>query len=426
MPYKRNTPRRKKLKTKYKKRLISVLLVLAAFLGVYLIVGTRTEAPTDNSAGIPGDEEIREEPPEYREALLIAVGDIMVHSSQIYGALTSQGGIYDFSPSFEFISGYISEADLAVGNLETTFAGRDRGYSGYPLFNSPDELAQNLKDAGFDLICTANNHSLDRGESGLYRTIEILEKAGLRSFGTARTPRERDDVLIVDVNGINIAFLAYTDSTNGMPIPAGKDYIINYIPLDADPQLNTAREYFNRDIARAREAGADLVAVYMHWGWEYRFNQNDWQMRLAQLLAEAGADMVLGSHPHVIQPMEYITVKNDDGSYHRTFVAYSMGNFISNQFHWPPHIPTEEVKYGLVLRIHLEKEMVSGDAYINDVDYLITWVNRDWRHRVMPLHEIINASPSEYNIPGHKHNRLLPVWNNTVNRLEGFEPAFTP
>lgn len=413
---------RKKLKKKYIVPLF-ILIILSLALGFYFLYNSGHDPSTV-------DNPVLDEPPpaeEYREALLVACGDIMVHPSQLDGAKDQQTGEYDFSPSFEFIEEYIKKADLAVGNFETTLAGEERGFSGDPArFNSPDALAQNLKDAGFDLMATANNHSLDRGTSGLLRTIDVLQEAGIKTFGTFRTPEERNTPLVVDVNGIKIGFLAYTDIINGRIIPAGEEYIINFIDLEADPQLEKTRSIFETDIATTRGEGADIVAVYMHWGYEYKFTPNSWQERMAQILAETGADLILGCHPHVIQPMEYITTERDDGNTHRTFLVYSMGNFISNQFHWPGVIPTEEVKYGLLMQIKLEKEMVSGDTRIKDVDYIITRVNRDWRHRIIPLHLLIDSTPEAYRMPDHKYDRILPVWNNIVQRLEGFEPAFKP
>ncbi|MFY9114511.1 MAG: CapA family protein [Dethiobacteria bacterium] len=421
-----NNFRENKRRKKYRKGFILpvILLIIISLALVFYLINNPHKAPTTV------DKPISEEPApttEYREALLVACGDIMVHPSQLEGAKDKQTGKYDFSPSFEFIKEYISKADLAVGNFETTLAGEDRGYSGDPArFNSPDVLAQNLKDAGFDLLATANNHSLDRGVTGLMRTLDILEEAGIKTFGTFRTLQERNTPLIVDVNGIKIGFLAYTDIINGNIIPSGQEYIINYIDLDSDPQLERAQNIIETDIATARKDGADLVAVYIHWGYEYKFLPNVWQEEMAQILAEAGADLILGSHPHVIQPMKYITTEKDDGSSHRTFLVYSMGNFISNQFHWPGVIPTEEVKYGLLMQIKLEKEMVSGDARIKDVDYLITRVNRDWQHRVIPLHLLIDSTAEAYRMPKHKYDRLVPVWDSIVQRLEGFEPAFKP
>jgi len=355
----------------------------------------------DDPAGAEGvQEEELQKPlyrePLYREALFLAVGDIMVHRTQFVRAHDPDSGRYDFSPSFEFISPYLQAADLAAGNLETTLAGENRGYSAYPRFNSPDEIAYDLRDAGFNLLSTANNHSMDSGEEGLYRTLDIIEDAGMKAFGTFRSREERDSPLIVDVNGINLAFLAYTYGTNMLPVPAGREYIVNLID----------EELIRSDIQHARDDGADLVIVFMHWGVEYRSQPSEEQKELARVIASAGGDIIIGSHPHVIQPLEYITAERDDGSVHQTLVAYSLGNFISNQHRIDGVIPTDEVEYGLVLKLHLKKCLQSGEAAVHEVDCLLTWVHRGWKHRVLPLHEVLAGSPEKYNITPGDRERL--------------------
>ncbi|NLC10897.1 MAG: CapA family protein [Firmicutes bacterium] len=360
-------------------------------------------------------EEAKNVPPSFSQATLVAAGDIMVHQTQYLQAYNSEEDSYDFSPSFQLIAPYLQSADLAVANLETTLAGRDKGYRAYPRFNSPDEIAFALQEAGFDLLATANNHSLDSGEGGLYRTLEVIEEAGLEAFGTARSQQERDDPLLLEANEITLAFLSYTYGTNGIPLPEGKDYIVNLIDEDL----------MARDIARTRQEGADLVVVYMHWGQEYQFEPSEEQRRLARFLVEAGADIILGSHPHVIQPMEFIEVEGSDGDIRRGFVVYSLGNFISNQHRIEGSIPTGEVKYGLLLRFHLEKDLARGDAYLKDVDYLVTWVNRSWRHRLLPLYRVLEAEPEKYQISADTQEKLKADWTKIQQRLQGFVPAFT-
>ncbi len=409
---------------------IPAVILLACFLyaqeeRVYEVLGRKSQeeqAPEET----PVEEEER---PEKIEATVLAVGDIMAHTIQITNARQPEGG-YDFGPSFEHVSPYLKDADLAVGNLETTFAGKEgAGYSGSMVrFNAPDELAFNLKEAGFDLLCTANNHSLDTGEKGVHRTLEIVEKAGLLPFGTARSPEERDEPVLVDVNGIKVAFLAYTDSTNGIPIPGGRDYLVNFIDVNSEEGLKKAAELFQADFRRARWAGAELVAVYMHWGWEYHLpGPNPTQERLAEKLARAGADIIFGSHPHVIQPMEHLTVEKENGAEHRALVVYSMGNFVSNQHYIPPRngrrgIPTGEVKHGLMVRVHLAKEE-SGRAFVEDVDYLLTWVNRDYKHQVIPVHRLVETGADRYKVPEHKYEEINPRTERIVKRLDSFQPA---
>ena len=372
------------------------------FVGLILaLVGTtffNPAGPADNGATEPppGRNDDNNPPePEIRTAALAAVGDIMGHLTQVEQARTTSADgrtVYDFRPSFDFIAPYLMEPDITVGNLETTLAGPERGYSGYPNFNTPVEMAANLKEVGFDLLATANNHSLDMGLSGLKTTVENIRAAGLKGFGTYLAPEERQQPLIVDVNGIRIAFTAYTKTTNGIPVPQGHGYAVKYIDNFYDPSAMLD------EVAKARKAGADVVAVYIHWGFEYNFYPADYQRELAQRLADAGADLILGSHPHVIQPLEWVTVREGERAGKRALAAYSMGNFISNQYHWPPYIPTPAVQYGLLVNVELEKNMESGETVIADAGYEITWVYREWRHRILPVQEVLNRGPGEYNL----------------------------
>ncbi|NLX90283.1 MAG: CapA family protein [Firmicutes bacterium] len=366
-----------------------------------------------------GDEPVQESPvlpPEdvYRQATVAAVGDIMVHRTQYVRAYNPQTGHYDFRPSFEAIASYLQEADLVVGNLETTFGGEMRGFSAYPRFNSPDGIALALQEAGFDLLCTANNHCLDTGEKGLYRTIEVIEETGMKHFGTARNREERDSPLIVEVNGIKLFFLAYTYGTNGLPIPKGKEYIVNLL----------VEEQMIADLAGARRQGADLVILYLHWGEEYCSEPSEGQKRLARVAAQAGADIILGSHPHIIQPMEYITVPGEQGVEKRVFVAYSMGNFLSNQHRVEGSISTDEVEFGKILYLHLEKNVNTGEAYLRDVNYELTWVNRDDKHRILPLNSVFDeGSKGHVALSAALVGRLKRDGERLQERLKGFEQA---
>jgi poly-gamma-glutamate capsule biosynthesis protein CapA/YwtB (metallophosphatase superfamily) len=357
--------------------------------------------------------------PLYRQATVAAVGDIMIHKTQYVRAYNPEAGSFDFRPSFEVIAPYLQEADLIVGNLETTLGGEKRGFSAYPRFNSPDEVVQALRGAGFDLLCTANNHCLDMGEQGLYRTIEIIEGAGMKHFGTSKSLQERDSPLIVEVNGIRLAFLAYTYGTNGLPIPEGKEYIVNLL----------VEEQMEADIAAARQEGADLVILYLHWGEEYSLEPSEEQKRLARVAAEAGADIILGSHPHVVQPMEYIDVPGrggDGGKDKRVFVAYSMGNFLSNQHRVAGSISTDDVEFGQILYLHLEKEANTGESSLRDVNYALTWVNRNDRHRILPLYRVLDGeflSEEVVALPASLAGRLQKDRERLQDRLKSFDEA---
>ena len=377
-----------------------------------------SRSPQENSG------ETKQEEDRYPlEATILGVGDVMCHTPQITDARLSEGG-FDFSPSFKYIAPYLEDADLAAANLETTLAGGDNGgYSGYPLFNSPDQLAYDLEDAGFDLLATANNHSLDQGEKGVDRTREVVEDAGLKAFGTARSEEERKEPLIMEANDLEVAFLAYTDSTNGIPLPGGRDYMVNLLEVNTEEGMEEARKEVEEDVNRARREGADLVAVYMHWGQEYQFEPHPSQEEQAKMVTAAGADVIFGSHPHVIQPMEYLSAENEEGEKNEALVIYSMGNFVSNQHYIPGSIPTEEVKYGLVPQVHLKKQGPDEEAEVASAEYLLTWVNRDHRYQVIPIHYLLEGTPEEYSIPGSKFERIAPVTDKIVERLDGFEPA---
>ena len=204
------------------------------------------------------------------------------------------------------------------GNLETTFAGEsNRGYSGYPEFNTPSELGEALKNIGLDVLSTANNHSMDRREKGIIATLDALDEIGIAHTGTYRSEEERDEVLVKEVNGIKIAFISFTYGTNGIPIPSGKEYLVNLI--DEDLILE--------QINLAKEQNVDLICASMHWGVEYAQKQNKEQERLADFLIQNDVKVIIGNHAHVIEPMEMRKVTLDDGTEKEGFVVYALRKF---------------------------------------------------------------------------------------------------
>lgn len=294
--------------------------------------------------------------PEKKEDITItlsAIGDIMCHGPNYKAAYNSSTKTYDFSPFFTEISSYTSNADITIGNLETTFAGEARGYSGYPTFNSPSALGKAIKDIGVDVLCTANNHCMDKGYSGITNTLDTLDEQGFDHIGTARSVEEQNTILVKDVNGISIAFLAFTYGTNGITIPAGKEYSVNLIDKDL----------ISKQIASAKELNVDMICVNMHWGVEYSTTPNSEQKSLADFLFENGVDIILGSHAHVLQPMEKRTITLDDGSTKDGFVIYSLGNFVSNQ----TDINTQDT---IILNLQITKSGETGKISIDNVDYV--------------------------------------------------------
>lgn len=252
---------------------------------------------------------------------MTAIGDVMCHNTQYWDAYNKLTDTYDFSYVFEDIKYYTEAADITVGSLETSFAGKERGYSNYPTFNSPDDLAYAVKDIGVDVLSTAGNHCLDMGFSGLSRTIDVLDDAGLSHLGTYKTQEDRDTVLFKDVKGVKIAFINYTYGTNGIPIPSGKPFSVNLID----------RDLIKKDIESAKSQNADMIVACMHWGTEYRTTANPEQEELADFLFKNGVDIILGNHPHVLEQMEKKNVTLADGTTKECFVIYACGNFICDQ-----------------------------------------------------------------------------------------------
>ncbi|MEH7120293.1 CapA family protein [Neobacillus vireti] len=243
-----------------------------------------------------------------------AVGDILIHPPVYQDAFN--GVEYNFDPMFEKVKPLLKKPDILTANQESTLGGVELGLSGYPLFNSPHQVANALVDAGVDIVSTANNHALDKGEKGIYSESAYLDQLGLPHVGSYSNEIDRQKLRIMNKNGIRIAFIAYTYGTNGIPLPKGKEFLVNII------DKNTMKS----EIARAK-SNADVVVMSLHWGNEYERIPTNEQRDVAQFLANEGVDIIFGSHPHVLQPMEWIKTK--DGR--KTFVIYSLGNFISGQ-----------------------------------------------------------------------------------------------
>ena len=299
------------------------------------------------------------------------VGDLMCHSTQFNYAKIGVD-TFDFTGVYREVKQYLSAADLTVGNLETVIAGKNKGYSGYPYFNAPDDYIYALKDAGFDLLITANNHALDQGWEGVERTIEVINEYKIHRTGTFLSQEDRDSLRIFQINSIKIAILAYSENTNGLPIPKGKDFVINLID----------EELIKRDIDKAREKNVDVVLVHLHYGPEYNREPSDYQKQIVQKIIELGADIIIGGHPHVVQPVDFFITNNtklDSG-----FAAYSLGNFISNQ-RW------RYSDAGIILNIQISKNKFTDSVYISEVNYLPTWVFRGQTERgreyiILPAH----------------------------------------
>lgn len=338
-----------------KKVFIILILTILIIFGIYFVdteiinkdKGINVQQNSENVST-----EVEEIVPDDITINMTVAGDILCHNTNFWDAYVAEIDDYDFSYSFEDIKKYFDDADIAIGVLETNFAGRDIGYTNYPLFNSPEHLATDLKELGFDVLATANNHCLDKGFSGLVSTLDELDKAGLEHLGTYATEEKSKEYLIKDVNGIKIAFLTYAYGTNGIPLPDGKEFAVNLI--DKDKMLT--------DIENVKKEDVDVICVNMHWGDEYSLIPNSTQEELADFLFENGVDLILGSHTHCLEPMEKRTVTLEDGTTKDGFIIYSLGNFMSGQKH-------ENSRQSVILDIQLTKSGVDGKISIDSVTY---------------------------------------------------------
>ncbi len=367
-------------------------------------------------------QEAEEKPePDLRTVNLITTGNIMAAETQISQAKTGVDQ-YDFTPSFEFIAPYLQSADLVVGDLEVAQAGPDiasagwgvSGYTGFPEFNSPQELSEALYGAGINVFTLGNNHALDRGLEGLMVTIDHIRSLGAKTIGAHKSWEERNSPLIINENGIKIALLAYTYGTNGIPVPEGHEYCVNLVPDFADitPVLE--------DIQAARENGADLVAVFPHWGAEHSHEPQPQRLRqVAEELAAAGADLIIGGHPKWIQPIEWFFNETEDGAERAALAIYSQGSFLTHQYEGDGHNSIYS-EFSLLLDLELTKNYDTGEAWISDVDYEVSWTHRGWQHRVLLLSDIFAASPEEYNLSESRVDRFKDIYETSIAVVESY------
>lgn len=344
-----------------------------------------------------------------------AVGDLLIHDTVFWSVYDHQTGTYDFRPIFAAVAPYLQATDYCAANLETRLAGPQFGYSGYPFFNTPASLAANMRDVGVRLMATANNHSLDMGWPGIVNTLDCLDAAGLAHIGTYRTPAEKSNPFIVDVKGVKLAWLNYTAVDNGLSLPPGKSFALNIW----DPRAAAG------EIRKARQQGADLVIVIVHMGTEYQRTPDAAQQQIVQQLAAAGADVVINSHPHMVQPVEIVTARQADGTPHRCVVAYSLGNFIADQ-------PWRYSDCGIILYLDIIKD--NTGARVARVSYLPVWVQKREAggaisFRVLPVLSAASVL-NDGSLSADEKSRLIQVWSDTTSYLndpaQGIMPYQSP
>lgn len=323
-----------------------------------------------------GEEDIAEK--KVTTGTILATGDIMFHMPQVRAAYDSNNKIYDFTNVFKYVKKYIDSADLSIANFETVTAGNHIGFSGFPRFNSPKETLYGIKDAGFDILTTANNHSLDQGKEGVINTIDAIEELGMKNIGTYKEPN--NGVLIEEINEIKLALLSYSYGFNGLESILAEEelsYMVNKIDEDR----------IKDDIEQSKLSDVDIVVVFIHWGNEYQREPSEKQIELGRKMVEWGANIVFGSHPHVIQRTEIINYQGKDN-----FIIYSMGNFLSNQ-----RKETMDNRYtedGIMVKIQLEKDFSKGQTIIKNITYIPTWVrryrdNNSLKYEILPVSDFI-------------------------------------
>lgn len=347
---------------------------------------------------------ILKKPISTKEVKFVAVGDVMVHSTQLTSAYNKKCDCYNFHPVFEKVKPYLELADIRIANLETTLPGNKKKYAGYPNFGTPDSLAEALKDAGFNILTTANNHCLDTGKTGMQRTIDVLKELGLEQIGTYKDKEdyEKRRIFTFEKNGIEFAMLAYSYSTNGILIP--KDVVINLID----------KEKISQDIELAKKMGASVIIVYYHFGQEYVRLPDKSQVDLVEFTFQEGADIVLGGHPHVLQPFQLRYVTDKYGEHKQRLVIYSLGNFVSSQH--------SRYKNGGIL-FYFTVSKNSG-IQIKDISYEPVFVYVEvgknvYQYHILPVRDYL-ADDTHPQLTKNARKLMLEFFNDTKEHLEKY------
>ena len=394
--------RRRKKKNKI---VIIVLLLLVAIAGFHY--GYNKLSSSNNKIEVKEEEK----PKEY-SASLVMVGDLLVHD-RLYNAMKTSNG-YDFKPALTYIKDIVKEYDIAYYNQETILGGEEIGLSSYPSFNSPYEVGDAMIDAGFNLVSLATNHTLDRGEKAITNSVNYWnEHPSVLAVGSYLSFEERDKVRIKEVNNITYTMLNYTYGTNGIKVPEGKEYLVNVWPctgnnLESDTKYQEYKEKVKEDIKRVRDK-VDVLIVAMHWGVEYTHNPTEYEKDMANYLSSLGVDVIIGTHPHVIQPVTWIN---------NTLVIYSLGNFISAQYQNQSTCTYYKCTVGLMTNFKIEKTVKDNEKTIKitnvENELIYNYYNQStWRgFIVIPFSnpDIANYLPN--------YQKVYETYKEVVQRLD--------
>ena len=380
--------------------IVAVIAAVMAFCAVLTLSGTvsfveptTTEAPTTEAP-------TTEPPPPHitSTATIRSAGDVLIHVPIYTAAKTAEG--YNFDNVFTYTESLIEDCDYFVANLETTLAGTGKPYSGFPRFNSPDAIADALKKAGVDCLLTANNHTFDKNGEGVLRTQKVLKEKGITYTGTRETEEGRK-FIIAKVNDINFGIICYTYETpssegrkslNGLLVDTATAPLINsFKPSDPAPFYDDLKD----QMKKMKKKGADVITVYLHWGEEYQLSPNNKQKEIAQKLCNMGVDVIIGGHPHVVQPVDLLTSENKK---HKTVCVYSMGNVLSNQRRAYMGLKSGHTEDGLTFEMTFSKYS-DGKVVFESVKSIPTWVH-------------------VYSQGGKKVYNIVPLSKNMDNKAE--------
>lgn len=416
---------RAKAAARKKKRDRLILMGTAAALIlvlVLLLVRCGGETEPQETGGLP---EVTEPAGivETGRATITVTGDLLIHKPIITAC--TQGSGYDFTEVFQYISGYVSRSDLAIANLETTLAGTENGYaySGYPNFNCPDAIVDGAKAAGFDILLTANNHSYDTDAVGFLRTQQVIRDKGLENLGTTMTDEEKP-YLIREVNGIRIGLICYTygeiDEATGQPAVNAftlSPELANQINVFAYDKLDRFYGEIGQRIGDMKAEGAEAIVLFIHWGAEYQTHTTSSQPVIAQKMCDLGVDVIIGGHPHVVQPVTVLTSATEPDR--KTLCVYSLGNAVSNQRSDNMSLDTGHTEDGMLFTFSFVKYS-NGQVFLDSAELLPTWVcirssETVFDYNILPLDKTLTDWKSAFDIGDSNLASAENSWQRTVD-----------
>lgn len=342
------------------------------------------------------------------EIIVSAAGDVLIHTPQIQAAFNIQNKSYNFDEYFTYVKDYISSADIAICNSETSYLGEGTDYTGYPTFNSPTELLDSLKNTGFDVLASAHNHILDKGSKGFINTAKAITDKGFDLIGIKNSSKDKN-YIVKDVKGIKLGITNFSYSTldsngtralNGIPLPKDLENSINTF---ASNNLKADLAKMKDTILNMKKDGAECIIFYMHWGNEYQTSPSKEQEDIAKELNSYGVDVILGSHPHVVQPIRTII---NESSKKETLVFYSLGNFISNQRR--EHLGQSKSENGVLVNFKVYKDK-DGVISIKEHSAIPTWVYKysdklgKVHYNIMPVKDMLEDDDSTLTAPVFKN-----------------------